>query len=115
MLKFFSNFYFRPEKYHLFDHNCNTFSDESAQFLTGRKIPSYIVDLPSEVQDTPIGAMLRSMMDSVRGPLGGQRYYSGEPYELYGLQDFSAPSQNPLSQGSSSQNEPPDESRERYQ
>ncbi len=42
----------RPEKYHLFEHNCNTFSSEVAQFLTGTKIPSYITDLPSEVLAT---------------------------------------------------------------
>lgn len=41
-----------PEKYHIFEHNCNTFSSEVAQFLTGRKIPSYITDLPSEVLAT---------------------------------------------------------------
>ncbi|OBS68830.1 hypothetical protein A6R68_02620 [Neotoma lepida] len=38
----------RGEAYNLFEHNCNTFSNEVAQFLTGRKIPSYITDLPSE-------------------------------------------------------------------
>lgn len=52
-----ANLYFllifhRPEKYHLFEHNCNTFSSEVAQFLTGTKIPSYIIDLPSEVLAT---------------------------------------------------------------
>ncbi|ETE68594.1 PPPDE peptidase domain-containing protein 2, partial [Ophiophagus hannah] len=43
---------FRGDSYNLFDHNCNTFSNEVAQFLTGRKIPSYITDLPSEVLAT---------------------------------------------------------------
>ncbi|ERE85342.1 desumoylating isopeptidase 1 isoform X1 [Cricetulus griseus] len=43
---------FRGEAYNLFEHNCNTFSNEVAQFLTGRKIPSYITDLPSEVLST---------------------------------------------------------------
>lgn len=42
----------RGDSYNLFDHNCNTFSNEVAQFLTGRKIPSYITDLPSEVLAT---------------------------------------------------------------
>lgn len=40
------------DKYNLFEHNCNTFSNEVAQFLTGKKIPSYITDLPSEVLST---------------------------------------------------------------
>ncbi|KAE8611072.1 hypothetical protein XENTR_v10012328 [Xenopus tropicalis] len=43
---------FSGESYHLFDHNCNTFSNEVAQFLTGKKIPSYITELPSEVLST---------------------------------------------------------------
>lgn len=43
---------YRGERYRLFEHNCNTFTNEVAQFLTGRKIPSYITDLPSEVLST---------------------------------------------------------------
>ncbi|XP_042849318.1 desumoylating isopeptidase 1 isoform X1 [Panthera tigris] len=43
---------FRSEAYNLFEHNCNTFTNEVAQFLTGRKIPSYITDLPSEILST---------------------------------------------------------------
>lgn len=42
----------RGDKYNLFEHNCNTFSNEVAQFLTGKKIPSYITDLPTEVMST---------------------------------------------------------------
>ena len=42
----------RPEKYHLFEHNCNTFSAEAAIFLTGKEIPQHIQDLPSEVLNT---------------------------------------------------------------
>lgn len=52
-------------KYNLFEHNCNSFSNEVAQFLTGRKIPSYITDLPSEVLSTPFGQALRPLLDSV--------------------------------------------------
>ncbi|XP_040608669.1 desumoylating isopeptidase 1 isoform X4 [Mesocricetus auratus] len=48
---------FRGEAYNLFEHNCNTFSNEVAQFLTGRKIPSYITDLPSEVLSTAQAAL----------------------------------------------------------
>ncbi|XP_062859199.1 desumoylating isopeptidase 1b [Trichomycterus rosablanca] len=56
---------YRPETYQLFEHNCNTFSNELAQFLTGRKIPSYITDLPSEVLSTPFGQALRPLIDSI--------------------------------------------------
>ncbi|XP_048971756.1 desumoylating isopeptidase 1 isoform X5 [Canis lupus dingo] len=43
---------FRREAYNIFENNCNTFTNEVAQFLTGRKIPSYITDLPSEILST---------------------------------------------------------------
>ncbi|XP_017339233.1 desumoylating isopeptidase 1b [Ictalurus punctatus] len=56
---------YRPETYRLFEHNCNTFSSEMAQFLTGRKIPSYITDLPSDVLSTPFGQTLRPLIESV--------------------------------------------------
>lgn len=53
------------DKYNLFEHNCNTFSNEVAQFLTGKKIPSYITDLPSEVLATPFGQALRPLLESI--------------------------------------------------
>ncbi|KAI2666511.1 desumoylating isopeptidase 1-like protein [Labeo rohita] len=60
------------DKYRLFEHNCNTFTNEVAQFLTGNKIPSYITDLPSEVLSTPFGQVLRPILDSIHiAPPGG--------------------------------------------
>nr|XP_046233334.1 desumoylating isopeptidase 1b [Scatophagus argus] len=56
---------YRSDKYNLFDHNCNVFSNEVAQFLTGNKIPSYITDLTSEVLSTPFGQALRPLLDSM--------------------------------------------------
>ncbi|XP_034050663.1 desumoylating isopeptidase 1b [Thalassophryne amazonica] len=56
---------YRGDKYNLFAHNCNTFSNEVAQFLTGKKIPSYITDLPSEVLATPFGQALLPLLESV--------------------------------------------------
>lgn len=56
---------YRGDKYNLFEHNCNSFSSEVAQFLTGKKIPSYITDLPSDVLSTPFGQALRPLLDSV--------------------------------------------------
>lgn len=53
-------------KYDLFQHNCNTFSNEVAQFLTGKKIPSHITDLPQEVMTTPFGAMISQFFKNVR-------------------------------------------------
>uniref|UniRef100_A0A3Q2NXR6 palmitoyl-protein hydrolase n=1 Tax=Fundulus heteroclitus TaxID=8078 RepID=A0A3Q2NXR6_FUNHE len=63
---------FRGDRYRLFEHNCNTFTNEVAQFLTGRTIPSYITDLPSEVLSTPFGQILRPILDSIHiAPPGG--------------------------------------------
>ncbi|XP_076458272.1 desumoylating isopeptidase 1-like [Babylonia areolata] len=56
---------FRPERYHLLDHNCNTFSNEVAQFLTGKGIPSHITNLPQDVLSTPFGSMIRPFVDAM--------------------------------------------------
>lgn len=42
----------RPDAYDLLRHNCNTFSNEIAQFLCGNSIPQHILDLPTEVLST---------------------------------------------------------------
>ncbi|GAB1597440.1 uncharacterized protein LOC115215647 [Argonauta hians] len=71
---------FKPQTYNLFDHNCNTFSNEVAQFLTGNKIPSYIIDLPAEVANTPLGSMMKSMTNKMTiQPSGGRTLFS--PYD----------------------------------
>ncbi|KFP76211.1 Desumoylating isopeptidase 1, partial [Apaloderma vittatum] len=68
---------FRSECYNLLEHNCNTFSNEVAQFLTGRKIPSYITDLPDEILATPFGQALRPLLASVQvQPSGGNTFSS---------------------------------------
>lgn len=64
---------FRPDCYHLLDHNCNTFSSEAAQFLTGNNIPSHITGLPAEVLSTPFGQMIKPWVDAMSvSPSGGQ-------------------------------------------
>lgn len=63
---------FRPECYHLLNHNCNTFSSEVAQFLTGNDIPAKITSLPAEVMSTPLGQMIRPFIDAMSiQPSGG--------------------------------------------
>ena len=34
---------FTPDKYHLLDNNCNTFSNTFCKFLTGRNVPDHII------------------------------------------------------------------------
>lgn len=43
---------FRPGTYHLFKYNCNTFTEEVSNFLVGKGIPKYILDLPEEILQT---------------------------------------------------------------
>jgi len=56
---------FAGHKYHLLDHNCNTFSNEVALFLTGNAIPDKITNLPSEVMNTSFGQMMRPFLDNM--------------------------------------------------
>ncbi|XP_029540852.1 desumoylating isopeptidase 1-like [Oncorhynchus nerka] len=66
---------YRGNQYHLFEWNCNTFSNEVAQFLTGSKIPAHITDLPAEVLSTPFGQALRPLLDSINiAPQGGNTF-----------------------------------------
>ncbi|KJE92247.1 hypothetical protein CAOG_03251 [Capsaspora owczarzaki ATCC 30864] len=55
---------FSSTSYHLLDQNCNHFTQECAQFLVARDIPSYIRSLPDDFASTPMGAMLRPLINS---------------------------------------------------
>eukprot|EP01128_Nolandella_sp_AFSM9_P009181 TRINITY_DN5800_c0_g1_i1.p1 TRINITY_DN5800_c0_g1~~TRINITY_DN5800_c0_g1_i1.p1 ORF type:complete len:447 (-),score=69.42 TRINITY_DN5800_c0_g1_i1:4-1344(-) len=57
---------FKPENYNILDHNCNNFSDKVSQFLLGSPIPSWITGLPERVLRTPIGQMVRPMLDQMQ-------------------------------------------------
>jgi len=52
--------------YDLIRNNCNNFSDTVTNFLVGKGIPSYILDLPGEVFSTPFGQMLRPMIENLQ-------------------------------------------------
>lgn len=68
---------FAPEKYNLFTNNCNNFSNECANFLTGSGIPRHIVDLPNEVLATPMGKQLLQMMGGAGGNVMDPRTFEG--------------------------------------
>jgi hypothetical protein len=57
---------FTQSTYDLIRNNCNNFSDVVCRFLLGSGIPSYIVDLPNRVFSTPMGAMLRPMIEGMQ-------------------------------------------------
>lgn len=60
---------YTAEKYSLLTHNCNNFSNEVAQFLVGASIPDYILQLPSEVINSPMGAMILPMISQLESTL----------------------------------------------
>lgn len=69
---------FTPETYNLLEHNCNNFSDELAQLLTGNSIPSYITNLPAEILETPFGAQIKPFLEAMQGPSGGTSLQSSQ-------------------------------------
>ena len=48
---------YTEQTYSLLTHNCNNFSNEVAQFLVSATIPDYILNLPNEVLNSPMGAV----------------------------------------------------------
>ncbi|KAL1302295.1 hypothetical protein AAFC00_002712 [Neodothiora populina] len=52
------------ENYDLFSHNCNNFTHDFSMFLVGKGIPEHITSLPSQVLNTPFGAMIKNQLDS---------------------------------------------------
>eukprot|EP00252_Welwitschia_mirabilis_P022066 TRINITY_DN5850_c0_g1_i1.p1 TRINITY_DN5850_c0_g1~~TRINITY_DN5850_c0_g1_i1.p1 ORF type:complete len:291 (-),score=56.73 TRINITY_DN5850_c0_g1_i1:276-1148(-) len=54
---------YTTETYSLLSHNCNNFSNEVAQFLVGCGIPDFILRLPEEVMNSPMGALLMPMIN----------------------------------------------------
>jgi hypothetical protein len=56
---------FTPQTYSLLNHNCNNFSSEVCRFLTGQDIPSYITGLPADALNSPMGMMLRPMIENM--------------------------------------------------
>jgi len=67
---------FSPNSYDLFKHNCNNFTNEVSQFLCGKGIPKYILDVPEEILGTSLGQTLKPLIDSLsegaRGVAFGQ-------------------------------------------
>ncbi|XP_062200684.1 uncharacterized protein LOC133903360 isoform X2 [Phragmites australis] len=60
---------YTPATYNLLSHNCNNFSNEAAQFLAGAAVPSYILELPNEVMNSPVGALILPMIQGLETSL----------------------------------------------
>uniref|UniRef100_A0A2P2M4F0 PPPDE domain-containing protein n=1 Tax=Rhizophora mucronata TaxID=61149 RepID=A0A2P2M4F0_RHIMU len=61
--------HYTAETYSLLTHNCNNFSNEVAQFLVGAMIPDYILQLPNEVMNSPMGALIMPMIQNLETTL----------------------------------------------
>ncbi|XP_025200789.1 uncharacterized protein LOC112598510 isoform X4 [Melanaphis sacchari] len=61
---------YSADKYNLLRHNCNNFSNEISQFLCGNCIPSYILDLPNEILNTPFGQQLAPVLELFSNNIG---------------------------------------------
>ncbi|XP_042518685.1 desumoylating isopeptidase 1 isoform X2 [Macadamia integrifolia] len=60
---------YTAETYSLLTHNCNNFSNEAAQFLVGLTIPDYILQLPNEVMNSPMGPLILPMIQNLETTL----------------------------------------------
>lgn len=79
---------FRGHRYDLFKHNCNNFSNTVAQFVCGKTIPQYILDLPERVLGSPIAQMLRPLIEQAT-PHGSTVEYNDSPTD--GASNYQSP------------------------
>lgn len=52
--------------YHLLDNNCNNFTDTCCRFLVDKGIPRYILDLPAQAMSSPLGPMIRPIIEQMQ-------------------------------------------------
>ena len=62
---------FTPATYHLLHHNCNHFTHELASFLLGTGIPVDIVRQHERILNSPLGPLIRPMLEQLENVLGG--------------------------------------------
>jgi len=56
---------FKPGTWDLVQFNSNYFADEVSQFVCGSGLPKYILDLPQELLESPIGPEIRAEAEKV--------------------------------------------------
>jgi hypothetical protein len=66
---------YTAEKYHVIDHNCNNFTDDACEFLTGKPIPKRVLNQAKDLLETPAGQMfkpyLMQMQNVIKSPPPG--------------------------------------------
>lgn len=73
---------YRAETYSLLTHNCNNFTNEVAQFLVGVTIPDYILQLPNEVLNSPMGALICEFSSTCSSPITFVYSFHGHSYAV---------------------------------
>lgn len=58
---------YRAETYEIIEHNCNMFTDEAAEFLTGKGIGDKYVKQAKNILDTPAGQMFKPFLSQMQG------------------------------------------------
>jgi len=61
---------FAPDTYNFLKHNCNSFTEKVSNFLVGTGIPKYILDLPKEILQTPIGRVFAKLTEKLSTVVG---------------------------------------------
>jgi len=60
---------YQAEKYDLINHNCNMFTNDIAEFLTGKGIGSEYVDQAKTLLETPMGQMFKPFLMQMQGTI----------------------------------------------
>jgi hypothetical protein len=60
------NLEFTPDRYDIFYHNCNHFTDKCTRYLLGKSIPDEIKNLPSEIENSPVGQYVKTFLDYIQ-------------------------------------------------
>lgn len=73
---------YTQETYDLLKNNSNTFTDQCAKFLTGKGIPGHIIDLPLEVLNNPMAAVIRDKINERQNQASAQSVLLFEPVPI---------------------------------
>ena len=60
---------YTPEKYDLINHNCNMFTAEAAEFLTGQPLDKKYANQAKELLETPAGQMFKPFLQNMQGAI----------------------------------------------
>ena len=60
---------YTAEKYHVIEYNCNHFTEEACEFLTGSGIPKRVLNQAKELLDTPAGQMFKPFIMQMQGAI----------------------------------------------